>query len=185
VVRYIAPVLAGNVDSARSLAWALSNDQRGVIAVILWQAKIPVPAYRVFLEEIWVHNHREVINAVGTRRRLRAMFRYAQFDTSGQPDTIQVWRGTWGIDIKAAASGFSWTTDRDLACWFAMRMSARSPLVLLAEVRREMIACYTNDRDEKEIVLITPPTAVVDGTETEWTERYHVVQSKRQEAMRQ
>jgi hypothetical protein len=30
-----------------------------------------------------------------------------------------------------------------------------------------MIARYTNNRDEKEIVLITPLTAVLDGTETE------------------
>jgi len=53
-------------------------------------------------------------------------------------------------------------------------------LVLKAEVRREEVAFYTNDRDEKEIVLITPPVAVVDGTEANWAERYHAVQSKRQ-----
>jgi hypothetical protein len=180
-VAHIAPVLIGNVDAAISFALALSNDQRGGVAVALWEAKIPVPAYRAFLESVWTgdHDYRAVINAAKTRRRLQAMFRYAKFDTSSHPDIIRVWRGTWGIGIKAATTGFSWTTDRDLACWFAMRMSARSPLVLMAEVPRETIACYTNERGEKEVVLFTPPAAVVDGTEAEWAERYHAVQSKR------
>lgn len=179
-VKHVAQAFVGNVAAATSLCAAIDNDQRGLVAVMFWKAKIPVLAYRAFLESAWTDSHAEVIKAATTTRRLRAMFKYAAFDTSNQPDTVRVWRGTWGIDARTAARGFSWTTDRDLACWFAMRFSQPSPLVLMAEVRREMIACYTSDRGENEIVLFTPPAAIIDGTEAEWTERFLAAQSRKE-----
>lgn len=66
---------------------------------------------------------------------------------------------------------YSWTTDRDLACWFAMRFADLhgSPLVLTADVAKRDIALFTNERSESEAVLIRPPAARIDGDAGDWT----------------
>jgi hypothetical protein len=92
-VRYVGPAFSGNVDAAFHLAAALSNAKRGMVAVAMWDAKVPRPAFRVFLESACDHDHAYVIDAARTRRRLAAMFRYAAFplpDFNGE--TVSVWR---------------------------------------------------------------------------------------------
>lgn len=36
-------------------------------AFLLWLAKIPVPAFRAFLQSVWEHDHRHLIAAAGWR----------------------------------------------------------------------------------------------------------------------
>jgi hypothetical protein len=100
------------------------------------------------------------------------MFRYAAFPLPEVwPDVVRVWRGTSKLSIAEAIGGYSWTTDRDVACWFAMRFAERngSPVVLAADVAKTDIALFTDERSEREALLLTPPTGIfIDGEEVDW-----------------
>ena len=136
---YIDRAMEGDEDAAHRLSVALPNRYRGSVAVALWRAKIPVPSFRTFLGAVWRHDHRYLIEAAGTCRTLRAMFRYARFAIPDHlPPTIRAWRATSFLTRKQAERGYSWTLDRDVACWFAVRFSERNgrPLVLATEVPR-------------------------------------------------
>lgn len=88
--------------------------------------------------------------------------------------------------MRVARAGYSWTLNRDMACWFAMRFSnlRQNPFVLRAEVPRGEIALYGNERGEAEVVLMRALAASVDGTPDEWQRRFEVVEAARQAANR-
>ena len=165
----------GDTDAAFSLGCALENHKRGAVAVAMWRSKVPVEAFRVYLSMTWGHDHRYVIEAAKTRRTLGYMFRYAAFPLPAEiPDVATVWRGSSALTLDKAKAGYSWTTDRDIACWFAMRFADRngSPLVLAADIAKCDIALFTNDRGESEAVLMRPPAARVDGDVSDWSACY-------------
>lgn len=174
--QHVGPAFAGDVDAAFSLSVALDNSKRGIVAVAMWQAKVNREAFRAYLSSVWTHDHRWVIDAAQTRQRLAYMFRYAAFPPlDGLPAVVRVWRGTSKLNIDEARHGYSWTTDRDIACWFAMRFAEvnGSPLVLAADVSRADIALFSNDRQESEILLMKPPSrAWIDGDERDWLTGY-------------
>lgn len=162
---YVEPAFNGDAEAADSLSSALGNQNRGAFAVDMWAAKVDRQAYRVFLANAWMHSHRHVINTAGTRRTLTAMFRYAQFLIPAEfGETVRVWRGATAVTIDVARTGYSWTTDRETAHRFATRYAGdgRDPLVIVADVPRGDILYYTNERDEKEVVLLKPPVAAID-----------------------
>ncbi len=169
---YIRPAFNGDAKAAFSLSIALSNEKRGVAAVAMWRAKVPIDAFRTYFSSVWDHDHRHVTAAAGTRRRLACMFRYAAFPLSRDlPDVVRVWRGTSFLTIAEARKGYSWTTDRDVACWFAMRFAEHNgnPLVLVAEVPKNQISLFHDERSEREAVLIKPPAvSTIDGYAEEW-----------------
>lgn len=172
--QYVAAALAGDTDAASALSVALSNPRRGNVVVAFWRAGAPREAFRVLLGAVWEHDHAELIAAASTRRRLRALFRYAQFDTSHLPDVIQVWRGTAGLGVNRAARGYAWTTERDVACWFAMRRAEhfRYPVVLSGYILRKDVAFYTDERHEKEVLVFDPPVSFIDGNADDWAARF-------------
>ncbi|MFP6558546.1 hypothetical protein WJ542_09510 [Paraburkholderia sp. B3] len=96
---------SGDPNAALELAVALDNPKRGAVAVAMWDAKIPRPAFRKYLEAVWEHDYARVIGAAGTRRRLATMFRYAAFPL---PDfmgpTVRVWRGACGASEMPGAN---------------------------------------------------------------------------------
>jgi hypothetical protein len=100
------------------------------------------------------------------------MFRYAAFQLAAElPNAVKVWRGTLGVTVAQARIGYSWTTDRDIACWFAMRFAAHgsSPLVLTAQIAKTDISLFTSERNESEAVLMCSPTTVIaDGEVSDW-----------------
>jgi hypothetical protein len=171
---YVAPALAGDEEAAFNLAAALSNKKRGVVVVAFWRAKAPKAAFRTLLAMVWEHDHAILVAAAGTRRCLRSIFRYAQFDTGYLPPLIQVWRGGSGISVARLARGYSWTTDRDVACWFAMRHAERrgGGVVLTAQVSRETVVHFSDERSEQEVVVLESPPCEVDGHVSDWQERY-------------
>lgn len=172
----------GDVEAAISLAVALSNDKRGAVAVAMWRSKVRREAFRAFFSIVWNHDHRHVITAAQTRRTLGYMFRYAAFLLPADlPEKVTVWRGSSHLPFDHARTGYSWSTDRDTACWFAMRFADRngSPLVMAADIAKVDIALFTNDRSESEVVLIRPPTAYIDGDESDWTACYQRTQDAR------
>lgn len=173
--KYVVPAFAGDVDAAGGLAAALTNAERGAVAVLMWRCRVPVVAFREFFRAVWQHDHREVIEAARGRRTLAALFRYAAFTLPAElPEVVTVWRGSSSLQLSEAKTGHSWSTDRDVACWFAMRFADRngSPLVLRADVSKPDIALFTNDRSESEAVLMRPPNARVDGDVSDWTTCY-------------
>lgn len=174
-VQYIRPAVNGDEDAALSLCYALANGKRGLFAVAFWRMQAPPPAFRCFLSEVWSHDHRHLIAAAGTRRTLRAMFRYADFPKPDHlPDHVPIWRGTSKLTARQSARGLAWTTDRDCACWFAMRFADTNgrPLVLRAETPRESIALFTDDRSESEAVVFDIRDPVVDGGPQDWSAGY-------------
>jgi hypothetical protein len=187
---YMEAAFNGDVDAAGSLTFRLSNDKRGAVAVAMWRAKVKREAFREYFSSVWEHDHHYVIDAAQTRRTLGYMFRYAAFPIPAElPDVVTLWRGTSKLTIAEAREGYSWTIDRDAACWFAMRFADinGAPLVLTAEVAKSDIALFTNAREESEALLIRPPAAVkIDGDVTDWQighDRYEAKKNKRQTAL--
>jgi hypothetical protein len=75
----------------------------------------------------------------GTQKQsiLTKLFRAAEFDKDHLPEAFDIWRGGVGqqsTDWHGVAFGISWTRNRDVACWFALRPSGSwirgEPLVL-------------------------------------------------------
>jgi len=170
--KYVTPAFNGDVQAAFSLSCFLDNADRGAMALAMWQAKIPREAFRAYFAPVWMHDHRRVIEAAQTRRRLADMFRYAAFALPAElPDVVRVWRGSSKLSLEDASKGYSWTTDKDVACWFAMRFAADNgaPLVLAADVPKTEIALFTDERSEQEALLLKPPAGLfIDGTEADW-----------------
>jgi hypothetical protein len=182
VLRHARAAFDGDEDAAFSLSVALENGLRGGVALAMWRAKVKREAFRAYLQSVWDHDHRYVIDAAQTRRTLGYMFRYAAFPLpTDLPDMVKVWRGSSYLPFGEAKTGYSWSTDRDLACWFAMRFAAKngSPLVLTADIAKRDIALFTNDRNESEAVLMRPPAARIDGDVSDWT----VCHQRKQDAM--
>lgn len=173
---HVAGAFAGDAAAAFSLVGALSNEKRGEVACAMWRAKVPRPAYRVYLGGAWEHDHRHVIAAAQTRRRLAFMFRYARFPLpADMPSVVRVWRGTSHLTLGQASRGYSWTTDRDVACWFAIRFSGADAAarVLSATVAKSEIALAHDERGESEIVLMRPPKAITSDGDIEcWRAGY-------------
>lgn len=189
VLKYARPALDGDVEAAFTLSHTLSGVELGSVAVAMWRCKVPRPAYRAYFSSVWMHNHREVEAAAKTRRTLAYMFRYAAFKLPAElPDVVTVWRGSSAMPFDATRTGYAWTTDRDIACWFAMRFAEHngSPLVLTADIAKCDIALFTNERSESEAVLMRPPAARIDGDVSDWTaccERQQKVMDTRRKAM--
>lgn len=182
-VKYVAPAIAGDVEAAFSLYVSLRNEKRGEVAVAFWRAKVPVPAFAELLGAVWGHDHGFLMAAAKTRSRLHSMFRYANYQIPEElPATVQVWRGTSGITANQASKGLSWSTDRDTACWFAMRFAANfgQPLVLSAVIERNSILFYDQGRGEGEVVLFDVHNAIIDGTPIDWRERANAKIAERQ-----
>ena len=171
--QYIDGALAGDLEAAGNLVFAASNPNRGIVAVGLYLAKVPNPAFRQALSDAWDHDHGWVIASAGSRNRLMAMFRRGKFPLpEGLPDAVPIWRGVANCTRVEAAMGYSWTLDRDLACWFAMRFAkpGDSTLVLKRTVRRADLVYYSNDRAEQEVVPAKFSLGEMDGDVSDWAE---------------
>lgn len=158
-------------EAGLSLVCAAPNHLRGLLAVFFWLHARDTKAFREILVNAWDHDHREVIAATGTRRALEEMFQAAKFDLpSDWPEQVTLYRGTSFVPLSTAKRGFSWTTDKRVASFFAMRFAWKnsSPLVLRATVPKSSIVLYTNERQEKEAVCFHVRGAQVDGTPDEW-----------------
>jgi hypothetical protein len=144
--------------------------------VAMWRVRAPRDAFRAFLKSVWEHDHLLLLRAARTRRRLVSIFRYAGFPVPHYfPNVVTLWRGTSNLSFAKARRGYSWTTDRDTACWFAMRhpMSGGSPLVLSVAVPKNDIALFHDERSEREVLLLKPPlTARIDGDAQDWARGY-------------
>ena len=161
---------AGNLEAAEVLLSLLETCESGVVAYAMWKAKVPSDVFLAYLGDAWAHAHRYVIMAARTRRRLAAMFRYADFPKPPcLPDSVRVWRGASHMTKKRAQAGYSWTTDRDVACWFACNGGPPGRVfVLAADVPKQDISLFFDGRYESEVVLLKPPESWIVGNLADW-----------------
>ena len=68
---------------------------------------------------------------------------------ASMPDPITVYRG---YGNAASAMGWSWTTDRAKAEWFARRSGSKRPGVTTGEIDKVNVVAYLTQRKESEIV---------------------------------
>jgi hypothetical protein len=62
----------------------------------------------------------------------------------------------------------SWTTNRDVACWFAYRYRQDQPIVLHAQVDASEVVYYEDNRYEQEVILRRMVPALVDAFPLTW-----------------
>jgi hypothetical protein len=130
---------------------------------------VPPEAFQEALWLAWSHDHHWVRDAAGSDARLRAMFRRGGAPLpDGMPDTVRIWRGVQRLTLPEAVIGPSWTLNRDIACWFAMRRGPSNALVVAADVKASDLLHYDNSRSEEEVICFRPPNAFVDGSPADW-----------------
>jgi hypothetical protein len=98
---------------------------------------------------------------------LRNLVKVAGTKSTGLPEQVTVWRGGSGPDV---ANGWSWTFDRQIACFFANYPANHgringfdNAVVLKATIPSSIILHLDNSRDEHEAVIPGgAPGAVLD-----------------------
>jgi hypothetical protein len=85
-----------------------------------------------------------------------ALIEYAEFDIPlFTYPSVRVYRGTAGIMPRASASGVFWSTDRDMACYYAIKQSELGkgdPLVITANMPRDNILMCPRWAKQTEII---------------------------------
>ncbi|HEX2526172.1 MAG TPA: hypothetical protein VHL31_07705 [Geminicoccus sp.] len=158
-----------DVEAVKSLTLAYDGWHVGLFVKWVYLMGLSEECLRAALSSAWLRRHSEVQRAARTRPELIKWFRAANFDLSMLPDEVTVWRGTCGIPWEEALCGWSWTTRRSVAAWFAMRFPHfGSPIVLRRTVKRSEILYFSDSREESECVLSTIGEFQFDGTPDEW-----------------
>lgn len=49
-----------------------------------------------------------------------------------------------------------------------------NPVVLTAHIPKEIVAFYTDERHEKEVVVFDSPMSIIDGNNDDWRVRFNV-----------
>lgn len=179
----IAGALGGEPGEAGRLVSSVPSSIRGHVVHALFRARIPPREFGEALDLAWSLSHASVLDSVN-RGELRAMFRYSDFSIpSDFPPLVQAWRGFADVPLAEGKRGLSWTLNRDVACFFAMRFETRKqPLVITASVPRSAVLHYTNDRQEHEVILFDVRDAAADGNIEDWAARAAAYQSARRQA---
>lgn len=141
------------VGDAATLLYTLPNSDRGEAAKNLYEHRKIVGkrvAYRGLILA-WERDHQELISAFGSEEELAAALRDVS-PPSKRKKAVRAWRG---IDDIRGTLGMSWTTDRDIACWFAMRRFAYrpTPCVLVCDLYPQAIVAEHDGRRECELIV--------------------------------
>jgi hypothetical protein len=173
---YFNSVLAGDEGKVDALVSMFHDSMRGRVAWWIYlryrAGECSQGMHREALNATWNHTHRALRDV--NRNILRAMFRHAGFPTPVEaPPIIDIWRGVTCIPLRIARRGISWTTNRDVACWFAItyeRNPKGDPLVLGARVPKEKLVFLPNDRNEYEVICFDTGEVWRCGTPQDWRE---------------
>lgn len=66
------------------------------------------------------------------------------------PEKVTIYRG---IRDEKYIKGFSWTVSKDKGIWFAKRFDTDNQILLETVIDKKDILCYTDERDEKEVII--------------------------------
>lgn len=67
------------------------------------------------------------------------------------PEQLTIYRGVRSPECKY---GFSWTLDKQTACWYADRYENNNSCVYECTADKKDIVCYFNTRNEAEIIML-------------------------------
>jgi hypothetical protein len=75
------------------------------------------------------------------------------------PGPFTVYRGVAGCRSARHVRGLSWTSSPEQAAWFALRYRRLAdPAVYEARISEQAVMVYTNDRNEREFIVLLPRT---------------------------
>jgi hypothetical protein len=153
-----------SVVDAKTLILVLPNCDRGRAAVELHRNRDLIGAAAAYsgIMVAWDHDHREIIDAFGSPEQFVAALKdVAPLLDSKIPKRMDVWRGA--IVSKSGrlrdSIGLSWTRNRDVACWFALRdyvsvlQPSLTPIVLHADIDQSIIVAMHGARAEQEVMV--------------------------------
>ncbi len=156
----------------------LPNNMRGEYAVSVVNSDISPDIRREVLMAAWMHDYVEIWRAAGSSAAFNRLWRRAGFSVGHLDFPLTVWRGGRKEHWKEVAIGFSWTLDRDTACWFAMAYAARAgsahadlePFVIRRIIKHpRQVLAHVIERSEDEIIVANPAgPSKVDGTASDW-----------------
>ena len=175
--------LAGDLDAVDKMYFCAHEHIRAEMMVLMWGLGAPVEVQREMLRQVWDHEHDHLKSWLSVASA-KAMFTSAAFPLpDGVPDTLTVYRGGFSTTKRKLAAGFSWTTDRDTACFFAMRYQGyndwHTPMLLKATIRRDEIKLMEPDHRESEVVIFGARGSVVDGDAADWQSRCEFYQAEK------
>jgi hypothetical protein len=179
---------AGDAAAARKLVRAAPSKLRPLVAEVFYLRHVPDEAFRAVLVEVWDHNHQLLTRGYQSRTRVVAMFRAARFPLAHLPVLTRVWRGESGDWPQQLQLRWSWTRDRDTACWFATMWpgaASGQPRVLVANALSRAILMHHTGRGEDEIVTAGAIDPAIDGSPDDWWEGAARHQAKRGAGRRQ
>jgi hypothetical protein len=131
----------------------LPNCDRGKAAKSLYERRqiLGEKVAHSGLIQAWEHDHVEVITAFGGGSEFAQALRTVS-PPSKRKRLVRAWRG---VSDLAAAYGLAWTTDRDTACWFAMRHYERhqTPFVFFCDLSPDVIVAEHKGRGEHELIV--------------------------------
>jgi hypothetical protein len=162
---HIDGALSGDQEAAGMLAFT-NNNMRPLVLSCLYACCPDSAGFREGLADIWGHDGPIVLQNIDNDL-LRSMFECGGQPPLDLPKLVTVYRGGQN-DFDKLRRGWSWTTDRRVAAWFALRFLG-SPLVIKANVRSSSILHGCNERREKEVVIAGGVRrATISGTPGDW-----------------
>ena len=66
------------------------------------------------------------------------------------PEKVTIYRG---IRDEEYMKGFSWTLSKNKGIWFAKRFDTDNQILLETVIDKKDILCYTNERNEEEVII--------------------------------
>lgn len=170
---------------AKTLILELPKCDRGRAAAELYRHRDLIGNGVVYrgIMVAWNHDHREVIESFGSSDQfIAALTEVAPCLESSLSRRIEAWRGAVlsKDDSLWQSVGPSWTRNRDVACWFALRdyvpilQPSLTPLVLHAKIDRSLVVAQHDERTEQELIvdpsrlLVTTNSVKLDGVDDTW-----------------
>ncbi len=162
----IDDALRGDAEAAIGLS-ITDNHLRPLVLLCLFAVCRDSAGFKAAFTDIWSHDGPLVLRAISAPL-LSDMFMVGGVRPEWQ-GLVTVYRGGQG-DIDVVRRGWSWTTQRSVAAWFATRYSTiDEPLVVEATVKSSRIVHVCDERDEHEVVIPRGVRgAIVSGTLGEW-----------------
>lgn len=160
--------ISGDVTAAELLLFGLPRSLIGVAVMAGYYGGMPGPAYRALLREVWSLAHGSILEAANHDYALvRRLFRSGDFEVPLK-GRVDIYRGAYDVGVETAALGISWTTNRDVACFFAYQYAQPRPIVVTATVDASEIVYFDDARSECEVILRRPVRAVIDPDCDSW-----------------
>jgi hypothetical protein len=170
--KHLDAALAGDDEAVAELVqdnYLWTEPGLGAAALAAYWLGTPLSAYRELLQSGWRANWRIFRYGLGAlyKHQVRSMFREAAFE---HPFTapMRIYRGASRESVCEASGGLSWTTQRDVACWFAYRNYDSNGFVITSEVDASQVLYYDEYGFEGEIVLESDIVGSLDSSPNDW-----------------